>query len=272
MGWGDIEREENYLSASQIGMYQRCGLQYKFRYIDKKKRPPNSKMFVGSSVHKSIEHNYGNKFLKKKAANKNEVLDVYNDYFKENKTGVDFEGNNVGQVKDRGYRMATVHYDRVAPSVQPVAKPELRLTVPLPFTKKVMLAYYDVVANIGKLKGIILDNKTTSRAWKQWDTDLNLQFTNYAYVAAKLKKPIGGLAVDVIIEKKGGISTQRLFTERSVPDLVRYEKNIAMVSKAIDQGLFVPTNNPQTCHWCGYRDICWASAVKKENKVRGVLV
>ena len=46
-----------YLSATQVTMHKKCGLQYYKRYIEGKKRPPGIALIEGSSHHASLEYN-----------------------------------------------------------------------------------------------------------------------------------------------------------------------------------------------------------------------
>ena len=43
--------EKPYLSPSQMGMYCRCGEQYRRRYIEKEIIPPGFALIKGGSVH-----------------------------------------------------------------------------------------------------------------------------------------------------------------------------------------------------------------------------
>ena len=53
--------ETKHISVSQIKMFLRCPLQYKYRYIDNLKIPPTGSLLLGSSVHSSLEGNYRQK-------------------------------------------------------------------------------------------------------------------------------------------------------------------------------------------------------------------
>src|SRR5690349_15067135 len=144
MSWKDVKSDtKDHLSATQINMFQRCPLQYKFRYVDGLKTPPDSGLLLGITVHKGVEHNYRHKFKTKKPANRNEVMDAYDKSWKGEKSGIDFEGENPGAVKDLGYRMLGTHYDKLAPAVQPVAEPELKFEISVPRVRRKLLGYID---------------------------------------------------------------------------------------------------------------------------------
>ena len=43
------------LSPTKLGMLERCGLQYEFRYVKGLKLPPSSPLIVGSAAHRAAE-------------------------------------------------------------------------------------------------------------------------------------------------------------------------------------------------------------------------
>ena len=272
MGWKSVTKESssNYLSHSQISMYQRCPKQYEYRYIKGLKRAPNSNLIVGIAGHKGVETNYQHKFKKKKQANKNVVMDAYSKHFDGMKSGVDFEGKNPGVVKDRGYAMSKVHYETIAPSVQPTMKPELKFDMMLPGMKKKIIGYIDVVATVGKAINVVLDTKFTGRKFDQFKVDIDQQLTTYAYAIKNLVgKAPKLMGIDAIIGNSKGVTPQRVTTRRSLEELKQFEETAKSVEKGIETGIFYPTNNFMTCGWCGYNDICQSAAVKNRAATRG---
>lgn len=276
MGWEDIGKEDmKHLSASQIGMFQRCPMQYEFRYVKGIKKPPDSGLIVGISVHKGIEHNYRHKFEKKKAAPKDEVLDAFSQKFDESKDGAEIEDE--GKSKDEGYNFVTMHYDKVAPTVHPTRPPELEFNINIPGVDRNFIGFIDVIgdvedtnpyAEVRNVPGVIMDNKTTRRSFSQFEADVSLQLTSYAYADTQIGKlATGSVGLDILSKSKSGnIKPIRLLSNRSPEQLARFEHTIQTIEKTINAGLFYPTENPQHCSWCGYNEFCHAAAVKRKHE------
>lgn len=269
MGWKDVTSSlKTHLSHTQISMFQRCPKQYEFRYIQGLKVPPDSKLILGISVHRGIEFNYEHKFKTKKPAKRNAVMDAYNDAFSENKKGVDFEGANPGVVKDSGYRMLGMHYDKLAPSVQPILPPETQFEIEIPKVKRKITGYIDVLAKVLSIPLAVLDNKSTRRRFTQWDADISSQLTTYAYAVRKHIGRIPAVGFDVLAQKTNNVATERWLSSRTGDQLTRFEGTVQTIEKSIDAGLFPPVDDPQTCSWCGYNKLCFARAAKARDAVR----
>lgn len=269
MGWKDVTSNlRTYLSHTQISMFQRCPKQYEFRYVQGLKVPPDSRLILGTSVHRGVEFNYAHKFKTRKPAKRDAVMDAFSDAFKREKSGVDFQGVNPGTVKDLGYDMLGKHYDKLAPAVQPLMEPELEFEFKVPGLKRKVVGFIDVVAKVLSIPLAVLDNKTTRRSYKQWDADISGQLTSYAYAVHSLVKKIPVLGFDVLTDKKSGVTADRYLTSRTADQLKRFENTAQLIEKSIDAGIFVPTDDPQTCSWCGYNARCFARAAKARNLTR----
>jgi CRISPR/Cas system-associated exonuclease Cas4 (RecB family) len=269
MSWKDVKKEsEDHLSASQIGMYQRCPMQYEFRYVKGIKKAPNSGLILGISVHKGVETNYLHKFKTKKPAKLSEVLDAFSTEWDATRKGADFEGKEPGQVKDTGVQMSRVHYDRLAPAVQPLEKPEYGFEIAIPGVRRKFVGYIDVLAKVLSIPLAVLDNKTTRRRWSQFECDLSTQLTSYVYAVKKIfgKKPVAGL--DVVAQTSKEVTGTRFMTMRDDAQLKRFEKTVQGIEAGIKSGIFYPTDNPSHCGWCGYSDSCHYSAIKKRDAMR----
>ncbi len=57
-------------------MFQRCGVQYEFRYIQGQIMPPGAAQIRGTGVHKGAEHNYRHKIEHKVDLPTDEVVNV----------------------------------------------------------------------------------------------------------------------------------------------------------------------------------------------------
>jgi len=282
MGWDDIGKDISsmHLSASQIGMYQRCPMQYEFRYMKGIKRPPDSGLIVGIAVHRGIEHNYKHKFEKKESANKNEVMDAFANEFDKSKVGAELNEDE-GKAKDRGYMFTETHFEKVAPSVQPTKAPEMGFEISVQGVKRRVIGFIDLFGDITDndpyaetrlIKDVILDNKTTRRTFTKWEADISMQLTTYAYSWYHTRKAgdnLGGVGFDVLAQLPSGrIKPSRAMSTRDKNQLIRFEKSVRTIEKAINEGIFYPTENHQHCSWCGYNGICHERAVKIKHQAK----
>lgn len=272
MGWNEVE-DAPHLSASQIGMYLRCPKQYEYRYIKRMVRPPSFALVVGSSVHKSIEMNYISKFKTKKPESKDVCLDAFDATFEEKKQEVEDDLDQTGKQKDRGYEMASAHYDLVAPTFQPLEAPELEFSVSIPGVKRKLYGFMDVIGTpvvsavkkaAGKAKRLIMDNKTAKRKYDRLSVEVSMQLTAYDFAHREIfGKKADGVGFDIMVNKKDETEVQRLVTTREDSEAKRFVEGVQMVDKGINAGVFPPVDNPQTCSWCGYKDICNKAATRR---------
>ena len=271
MSWKDVESKSAFQwSHTKLSMLRRCPLQYEKRYVEGKRTPPNFNLHLGSSVHAGIASNYKHKFLKKKPDTLSATKDAFSQYFEDNKSKeLMWEGQRPGTIKDVGYSMVEAHYKNLAPKLEPVKEPELKLEFSLKGMKRGFVAYLDVVGNIGK-RLTVIDNKTTTRSWNQWQIDIDSQLTTYAMAwANETKKMPDMVGIDALVWNKKTSkmiqkdAAQRLISFRTKKHLERFATNATKLEKLVDAGIFYPTDDPRTCMSCGYRKICHYDATKR---------
>lgn len=258
MSWEDIKKEDDlgYYSSTQLEMFRRCPRQYEYRYIKGIKSPPNSALVLGSAVHKGIEHNYRRKFEKKRPAPADEVFDAYDQAFEKGKYGIEFEEAE-GQVKDKGYAMSKLHYNDIAPTVQPTQQPEFEFLVDMEGVSKPVKGFIDVIGTTDVGRNVVIDNKTAGKKKTQFETDLSDQLTMYHYAhKVKFGKKPDALALDVMIGNKSGVDKQRLVTRRTDEQIKGFVETVQSIDSSIRAGNFPPTNQSSVCSWCGYNRQC----------------
>lgn len=275
MTWDDVTadggrgEDPNYpLSPSAIKTYMRCPKQFEFAYMKGLKKPPNFKMAFGSSIHRGLEVNYAYKYKKKKDLPVKDVISVFHDDLKVRAKNLDEKvgKTDLNLAVAEGQGILDKYHKMVAPRVQPVQPPELELTAPVSGAKRKLRGFLDLVAdvlNIGTYrKNVIRDTKTTTRKYTQDQANTDIQLTIYDYML-KTNKGIKSSAVqfDVIVRGKHGTEFSTVTANRTNTDHKRLESTVQQVEKAISAGIFYPTENHQTCGWCGYRTECWGKGV-----------
>ncbi len=243
---------EKHISVSQIKMFLRCPLQYKFRYIDGLKVPPTSSLTLGKSIHSALEGNYRQKIESKQDLPMDQVTDIFADSWDSQVGETTFsEDEKPGDTKDDGVKLVSTYHEKISPTIQPkLVEHEFNLNFSnVSYTLKGIL---DVVDHMGT----IIDHKTTKRSMSTEDVESNIQLTCYALAYRSLYGGIeNGLRFDVMVRTKVP-KLQQIPTTRTEEDIRRFLKVLAFVSKAIQSGLFYPCEDRMTCNWCGYKGIC----------------
>lgn len=242
---------KNHISISQIKMYLRCPLQYKFRYIDDLIIPPTSTLTLGKSIHATLETNYSQKIKTKEDLPLGYVMDIFSDTWNKEAENTQFEENEKpGQVKDEGIGLLGLYHAKISPKIQPkYVEKEFELGFDnVPYTLK---GYIDLVDQ----DQIIIDHKTTKRSMAEDSVSKDLQLTCYAlgYRTTTGEKETQ-LRLDIMVRNKQP-KLQQLQTIRTEEDISRFLKIVAYVSKAIHSGIFYPNENFM-CSICGYKDLC----------------
>lgn len=270
MSWDEVQKfDDDYpLSPSAIKTYMRCPKQFEFAYIKGMKRPPNLKMVFGSSVHKGLETNYAHKFLKKRDL---KVSDVQDAFVTDIRTRVKKEGvaatkAEIGASVDEGTLIIAKYQADVAPHVQPVMAPEIELIAAVPGAKRKLRGFIDLVADVrtkftfgesGWKKNVLRDTKTTARMYTQEQADTDIQLTIYAYLLKVVKKIIPTrVQFDVIVRKRPQAECKTVSSDRGQEHFKRMEDQFKGIEASIRAGVFYPTDNHQTCSWCGYAALC----------------
>jgi len=249
---------KNHISVTQIKMFLRCSLQYKFRYLDGMKNPPVGAIILGRSIHQGLEENYKQKKETKVDLPINKVLEMYASFFDgaEKKEEINWKGELPGSIKDSGVGLIKVYQQEISPTIQPIAvEEEFNLGFEnVPYTLK---GYLDLVDQ----NRVIRETKTAKRAYPKDSALVDIQLTAYnlAYKYLKKEEP-KALCFDIMVKNK----TPKVHTVEAPPrteaELRRFLKLLGAITRAVKSGIFYPCENQQVCSWCGYKGICrnWA--------------
>jgi putative RecB family exonuclease len=240
-----------HLSVTQLKMYLRCPLQYKFRYIDELKIPPSSEITLGKSIHTTLEENYKQKINTRQNLSLEYITDVFSDIWERSIKDTFFsEDEKPGKIKDEGIKLVKTYHENIAPNIQP-AYVEREFNLPLAGLDYTLKGFIDLIDE----HGVIIDHKTTKRLMQENVVVNDLQLTAYAFAYRLLeKRQEKGLRFDVMVRTKQP-KIQQITTTRSEHDINRLFRIIKHVSKAIESELFYPNVNPM-CPACGYSSLC----------------
>jgi RecB family exonuclease len=170
-----------------------------------------------------------------------------------------------GHVVDMAVKLARLHHEQVAPQIEPVAV-ERTFKLELPNHSVDLVGTIDVEERDG-----IRDHKCFARAPSQFDVDRSLQLTMYALA----KRTLDGqepkrISLDVLVKLKRGPRVETFQTTRGPDDYRALLDRVAVVTHAIEQGVFVPTTPDNwrcSPKWCAYYDICPYAGGRRSTQV-----
>jgi hypothetical protein len=116
--------EIEHISATQIGMYQRCPRQWAYRYVLKVKSPPDAAILCGSGMHHAAEVGMLAKSVTGENPEPDDAADAARDYVADEfATGevVLSQKDTRGGIVDKTVRLSRKWAEDAAPLVDPVA-------------------------------------------------------------------------------------------------------------------------------------------------------
>lgn len=252
-----------HLSISQIGMLQRCGKQYEFRYLEGIKSPPGVALVIGKGTHGAVEQDLGNfiewgELLPDEAIADFAAESTRKEWQKEPPTLQDGDPDEGGAV-DTAVALAQVHHREVAPRIEPVAV-ERGFRLELPDFSHDLVGYIDI-----EEPHRIRDTKTSGKTPPADAADVSDQLTLYHLDATVRGKEIKAVALDYLVKTKVAKAVT-LESPRGPQDHARLLRKVEAAAAVIKAGNFMPAPadfwgcSPK---WCGYWDRCDYGAKKK---------
>lgn len=253
----------DHFSSSQSRMWDRCQMQYYFRYVQGLKRPPGISLHRGTGVDEAATADYGHKVETGEDLPPDEVTDRAVEAFEYSidKRGLCTAGEDqskdelVAETRDTVAGMAETFRHELAPQTRPRSV-QLKLVVRAEGILPVV-GYMDCET----VEGAVLDVKTGGRKKRGSDFDADPQITSYALAYEALTgEPPTALGWQVTIETRSGNRyAQELWTERSREQydalLRRYRVQQMQITQAMESGAFVPCDPTKwICgeRYCGY--------------------
>jgi len=277
-----------HISYSQLGMYLRCSMQYYYAYILGLRRRPSLPMSVGSGGHKALEYNGRYKIRTGKDTPTSDLLDAastFIDEFTDELTPEDLKGENKGEAKDRAIAAIGIYRTRDAIHVHPVGvEVEFNLDLNEPDQEPIRIinGKIDLIAAIPQTPDIeVLDYKFARAMKSQAEADLSPQLTLYGKVVKSLTGRYAartGLQVFTPGAARSAPDSRLVLRDAELMKPKAQERRFARLAhqfriaeKGIHTGMFMPTDDPRVCSWCGFRDQCQSSLVTEYEaiKIRG---
>lgn len=279
----DIKPPQPHISYSQLDMYRRCSMQYYFRYILGQKDRPGLALSLGKAGHAALESNARRTMKTGAPMPLVELTDKFSDAYDAATNELEPSDldpdENLGHTKDGAVQTLRVYHKDVAPNFRPaLVEHEFNLDL----SKLFELEYPIKIVN-GRIDYITItddidDYKWAGKAKNQNEVNLTPQLTLYDLVyLATFGVEAKSLGLTVMLPPGKSLrdptparvqqlnrAPEYMTPEAKAGRRLRLVHQLSTTTRAIDQGIFQPTDNPIVCGWCGYRDKCQFSLTKQD--------
>lgn len=256
------------LSPSKIDTFERCQLQFKYRYLEGRVSPPSAAAAIGTATHKAVESNLRAKLETGTLLPLDVVKDMARDSVENQWSGgvvVSEDGPcDKGAATDEAVSLAELHALQVAPQVEPVAV-ERGLGAQI-HAGLVITGHIDV-----EEADAIRDTKTIKATPSVIKGEHYNQAQLYAVTLLANKGALpASIKLDYLVklkkDKKALTLVAPVTHETAQRALDRVVLTARVIERAITTGDFLPAAaNGWVCskNWCGYWGECPFGAAKR---------
>jgi len=262
------ETQKPQLTNSMLEQMARCGIQFQRRYgarfgcwHSEEIVPPGIALLTGISVHKSVEMNYRHKMAAEgqmipraeaEAITRDEFMNLWQAGVMLTEDEADNVKTVLGSSVDMSVRLAALHYDNVAPDVNPVAVEE-------PFVIEMKNYPYDLAGRKDVRTATGIHDVKTKAASPPANAAQSNQMAMYAL--SEKVKPAGKLSEYVSLEFLVKTKTPKLVIRQAIPTedwinpLLKRIEQMMKIIQAVKEGHigFTPAD-PE--HWCCQKKYC----------------
>jgi len=245
-------------SHSRLSAYEKCPLQYQYRYLDKIKRDTQSiEAFLGNRVHETLERLYRD-LLASRTPSLDELLALYHKSWAENfsdKITIVRKELGSDHYRNLGVDCVTKFYRSQHPFDDGTTLGlEERVTLALDEQGRYQLqGYIDRLVRQGRGVFEIHDYKTSSgRPPSESDLRKDRQLTIYRMAVAKRFPE----AREIRLVWHYLVSGRTFTTDRTPEEIERHRRQMIGLIDTIEATKEFPARVSALCGWCEYRDIC----------------
>lgn len=264
----DLLLPTDHLSASQVGMLNRCEEQYRRRYVLGEIERPGAALILGQAFHRSVEADFTECIREGELLSENALEATYHHAFDtilEEKGGVDEivwnEHQKSDTVRKIGFNCTKLYHGQVAPRLTPTS-------LETNFSKEIEpgINVEGIIDFTGKSQiPIIADYKTASRSTRSPKPDWRFQGETYQWVT---QKPLEWHVVvkssrpSVITPLESVDLLQPYREERNQFVVDTYKmaaRKISWLMRVFGPDQYWPTTgytHPWACGYCGYQKTC----------------
>ena len=260
-------RSKPHISVSSVNAYLECGLQYKFKRID---RIPiesvSDNLVYGSVIHKCLadfnqEKMTGNKLTLE------DIQVIFEKYWREDAQDNKFisysKGKDYDTLRSDGKNLLEAFYSELPQEGFTILSIEEPFEFYIDGIDVPMIGVMDLVEEDNESGSVIItEYKTASKAYSIDQIDKLFQLTVY-HMAAR-KNGFGdreiALKVDALIKTKKP-RFESVYTYRTDAHERRAAKRILEAWNGIQKNVFIPNDSSWLCSRCEYRTYCdnWAN-------------
>jgi DNA helicase-2/ATP-dependent DNA helicase PcrA len=248
-----MELPRQYISYSQIRLYQTCPKKYYYTYVKELKAPITDKIFLGVVFHSIVEY-YLKEKISGKEPGKEELVSRFKETFEADAKKQEINWlSPEGESRKRGVAFLHHFLREVAPDIQPMMV-EKELVAELPGLDAKLKGVIDLV----ETDFSITDFKTTTAKWsKVRIKESYLQMQIYRYLFEKsFGNVVSYLRFRIIYSKKSsGIKDQKISVRASDLDSTKMFDVIKYVVENIRNEVFYK-NESYVCGYCEFKHAC----------------
>lgn len=260
--------ELEHLSASSLGMLQRCPEQFRQRYILHRKMRPSVELVLGTACHSTAEHNWRQKVASGVDVPVTEVEQFFTDEAwpnaVSNNGGVEeilWKERDAEATRTVGEGMMTLYHGNVAPRIQPEAI-EARFQLMVPEVPVPVIGFVDLLVQDGPVVDLKTGSKRVKTVQGRWETQNRLYklFTgrpvDWHFLASTQTPSVTTpLEEPALRSEQSGI--QDMETVANVQRLA-WMANALLAHFGPDEPWPTTGMFNQHCGWCGFRSVCSA--------------
>lgn len=247
------------LSSSRVGLYQKCGLAWDFRYNKGIKSPPGVALHVGKATHQSVELNLRGK-IEGIAVPLDEARELAGSalvemWKKEPPMLTDEDGSPDkarGAAQDKAVALAGLHHTEVAPGIEPAAVEEgFIIELPGPYD---IQGFKDIRATDNAIR----DTKTASKSPGSEAAIQSDQLALYAWDAELAGRPAPYVALDYLVATKTPKAVS-LMANPGPEEFRRVADRFSAAWKGMAAGVALPAPRDSwmcSAKFCGYFAMC----------------
>jgi len=230
-------------------MWQRCPKQWEYRYVKGLKVPPSGALILGGVYHEALEGNFRQKVTSREDLPVDSCLDLFSECWDtriSNEEQVLWEGREPYEYKDQGIGLVKEYRVTVSPTIQPTKVEEVHIS-------EVSGVRFVCVVDLEDEAKLVIDHKTSARAYNQDDVDKDLQASAEAFVLGRAIVFQNHVAIKGRVPRIQVISSYRLDT-----DIKWWYEMATGIVLQMKSGIAPPNSSGWHCspRFCGFWDIC----------------
>jgi putative RecB family exonuclease len=244
-------------SHSRLSSFEKCPLQYRYRYVDRiKKDSFGVEAFMGQRVHEGLEHLYRRR-SEGKTPRLDEVLDVYRRRWQQEfspRVKVVRRGQVADDYRAEGEKCLRAYYHRNAPfddglTIAIEEKVEFSLDASGRYR---ILGYIDRVSRPAPGTYEIHDYKTAANIPGDEELRRDRQLTFYQMAVRDRHADAREVRLIWHFLQQG----ERRVSTRTEAEIEAHRRQAVRLIDTIEAARDFPARTSMLCLWCEYRDIC----------------